>query len=69
MDHTADLDLEPKTITRPNIKLEGHTDVVIAADWLASGHQVITASWDHLARLYDVETGELVDTLSGDYWC
>lgn len=46
-------------------ELLGHTGVVIAADWLPSGDQVITASWDRTATLYDLETGELVQSLSG----
>lgn len=37
----------------------------MAADWLPSGEQVITASWDRTALLYDVETGELLQTLTG----
>ncbi|KAL0156977.1 hypothetical protein M9458_048223, partial [Cirrhinus mrigala] len=39
--------------------------VVIAADWLVGGKQVVTASWDRAANLYDVETSELVHTLTG----
>lgn len=40
--------------------------VVIAADWLAGGDQVITASWDRTANVYDVQTGELVTQLVGN---
>jgi WD40 repeat protein len=39
--------------------------VVIAADWLVGGKQVVTASWDRTANLYDVETSELVHSLTG----
>lgn len=37
----------------------------MAADWVPSGDQIITASWDRTASLYDVETGELVQSLGG----
>lgn len=47
------------------IELQGHIGVVIAADWLAGGDQVITASWDRTANVYDVQTGELVTQLVG----
>ncbi|CAL1276012.1 unnamed protein product [Larinioides sclopetarius] len=47
------------------IELQGHIGVVIAADWLAGGEQVITASWDRTANVYDVQTGELVTQLVG----
>lgn len=45
--------------------LKSHQGVVIAADWLVGGKQVVTASWDRAANLYDVETSELVHTLTG----
>lgn len=35
-----------------------HTSVVVAADWLPGGDQIITASWDRSAILWDVETKE-----------
>uniref|UniRef100_A0AAY4AG63 WD repeat-containing protein 37 n=2 Tax=Denticeps clupeoides TaxID=299321 RepID=A0AAY4AG63_9TELE len=45
--------------------LKSHQGVVIAADWLVGGKQVVTASWDRTANLYDVETSDLVHTLTG----
>ncbi|CAL8369309.1 unnamed protein product [Boreogadus saida] len=45
--------------------LRSHQGVVIAADWLVGGRQVVTASWDRAANLYDVETSELVHSLTG----
>ncbi|XP_061653313.1 WD repeat-containing protein 37-like isoform X1 [Phyllopteryx taeniolatus] len=45
--------------------LRSHQGVVIAADWLVGGKQVVTASWDRAANLYDVETSELVHSLTG----
>lgn len=39
--------------------------MVIAADWLVGGKQAVTASWDRTANLFDVETAELVHSLTG----
>lgn len=52
-------------IRQPMIELTGHVGVVIAADWVTDGSQVITSSWDRTANLYDVETGEIVNTFQG----
>nr|CAD7570505.1 unnamed protein product [Timema californicum] len=41
----------------PLCELVGHNGVVMAADWLPGGDQVITASWDRTANLFDAETG------------
>ncbi|XP_020788043.1 WD repeat-containing protein 37 isoform X2 [Boleophthalmus pectinirostris] len=49
----------------PTTTLRSHQGVVIAADWLVGGRQVVTASWDRAANLYDVETSELVHSLTG----
>lgn len=49
----------------PMATLRSHQGVVIAADWLVGGRQVVTASWDRAANLYDVETCELVHSLTG----
>lgn len=43
----------------------GHSSVVVAADWLPEFNQIITASWDRTAILWDVETKEQLQTLSG----
>jgi len=37
----------------------------MASDWLLGGDQIITASWDRTANLYDVETSELLNSLTG----
>ena len=39
--------------------------VVIAAEWMCDGKQLVSASWDHVAKLWDAERGECVCTLSG----
>lgn len=43
----------------------GHSSVVVMADWLSGAEQIITASWDRTAILWDVETKESLQTLSG----
>ena len=60
---------DPACIRTPSMELQGHSSVVIAADWLTGGGQVITASWDRTANLYDVETGDIVNTLTGLLVC
>ncbi|XP_048237706.1 WD repeat-containing protein 37-like [Haliotis rufescens] len=64
-DDGGDLVQESNKLRTPQVELTGHTDVVIAADWMVGGAQVISASWDRLAILYDAETGEQISTLSG----
>lgn len=56
---------EPPTLRTPIRELLGHTGVVIAADWLLGAEQIVTASWDRTANLYDAETGEIIHTLCG----
>lgn len=53
------------TLRTPVKELLGHTGVVIAADWLFGAEQIVTASWDRTANLYDAETGEVIHTLCG----
>jgi WD40 repeat protein len=45
--------------------LKEHTGVVIAAEWMCDGKQLVTASWDHTSKLWDAEHGKCVSTLSG----
>ncbi|WAR04299.1 WDR37-like protein [Mya arenaria] len=53
------------SLRTPLRELIGHNNVVIAADWLCSGSQLVTASWDRTAILFDAETGENLNTLFG----
>ncbi|KAL4624656.1 WD repeat-containing protein 37-like [Arapaima gigas] len=53
------------TLRVASTALKSHQGVVICADWLVGGKQVVTASWDRAANLYDVETSELVHSLTG----
>jgi len=39
--------------------------ISVAGEWLICGEQVLTASWDRSAHIYDVETAKIVSTLSG----
>lgn len=43
----------------------GHSSVVVAVDWTYDYDQVITASWDRTAILWDIETREPIHILSG----
>lgn len=47
----------------------GHSSVVVAADWISSSSdsptQIITASWDRSAILWDIETRSSIQTLTG----
>ncbi|XP_023940397.1 WD repeat-containing protein 37 [Bicyclus anynana] len=55
----------PEVLRTPLSELSGHSGVVVAADWLTGGDHVITASWDRTANLYDVETGDCLQILTG----
>lgn len=55
----------PEVLRTPLAELAGHQGVVVAADWLTGGDHVITASWDRTANLYDVETGDCLQILTG----
>ena len=43
--------------------LEGHTTWVESAVYNATGSQIVTASWDGTAKVWDVETGKLLYSL------
>ncbi|XP_036117490.1 WD repeat-containing protein 37 isoform X3 [Molossus molossus] len=64
-DVDGDVSSDCPTIRVPLTSLKSHQGVVIAADWLVGGKQAVTASWDRTANLYDVETAELVHSLTG----
>ncbi|VDO98704.1 unnamed protein product [Soboliphyme baturini] len=53
------------TIKSPVLRLTGHTAPVVAVDWLATDNQIITASWDRTALIYDAERGEILNILTG----
>uniref|UniRef100_A0A7M4EG51 WD repeat-containing protein 37 n=1 Tax=Crocodylus porosus TaxID=8502 RepID=A0A7M4EG51_CROPO len=64
-DGDGDASSDCPTIRVPLTSLKSHQGVVIAADWLVGGKQAVTASWDRTANLYEVETSELVHSLTG----
>lgn len=61
----GDMASESVIMRSPIMELNSHSDVLIAADWMASGSQVITASWDRAANLHDAETGNVISVLAG----
>lgn len=65
VDDVCDQIQEVSTLRTPTMELSGHIGVIVAADWMAEGSQVITASWDRSAILFDAETGEQIITLTG----
>ncbi|KAL5010395.1 hypothetical protein ScPMuIL_012700 [Solemya velum] len=64
-DDLGDQVTELTTLRVPMLELTGHMGVVMSADWMTGGDQVITASWDRLAILHDAETGEQISNLTG----
>ncbi|CAH0551872.1 unnamed protein product [Brassicogethes aeneus] len=53
------------TLRTPFIEFAGHSGAISSADWLAGAEQIITASWDRLAIMHDVETGRMLTTFTG----
>ncbi|OQV21512.1 WD repeat-containing protein 37 [Hypsibius exemplaris] len=49
----------------PLMVLRSHTNTVTCADWITGGDQVITASSDRSAIVFDVETGDNLNTFAG----
>lgn len=58
-----------ETLRTPLQDFTSHSSVVVAADWISSStdspSQIITASWDRSAILWDVETKAPIQTLTG----
>ena len=53
-----------QTVRSPITTLLGHLGVVISCAWL-NEDLAVTAGWDRVANLYNVETGVLLQTLAG----
>src|SRR5512133_3885038 len=47
------------------LTLKGHTGSVVSARFSADGSRILTASFDHTARVWDARTGGLLLTLRG----
>ncbi len=43
----------------------GHTSNVYSAVFNSTGNQIVTASYDNTAKIWDAHTGELLHTLEG----
>uniref|UniRef100_A0A0N4ZNB7 WD repeat-containing protein 37 n=1 Tax=Parastrongyloides trichosuri TaxID=131310 RepID=A0A0N4ZNB7_PARTI len=54
-----------ENISVPMKILEGHKNAVVSAVFFPSGDKVLTASWDRIANIYDIETGNVINSLSG----
>ena len=52
----------------PNSLLYPHSPAapVMSCDWLVEGQQLVTASWDHTAKLWDFESGQVIHSLEGE---
>lgn len=59
------MDFRASTLRTPVCELGGHSGAISAAEWLPGAEQVITAAWDRLAVLHDVETACTLTTLTG----
>jgi len=58
------------TLRTPLQEFVGHSSVVVSADWISQSNnesptQIITASWDRTAILWDIETKAAIQTLTG----
>ncbi|GMT19069.1 hypothetical protein PFISCL1PPCAC_10366, partial [Pristionchus fissidentatus] len=56
---------EPRRISSPLIRLTGHKGVISSCQWMSTGSQLVSGSWDRTANLYDVERGEILNVLTG----
>ena len=37
----------------------------MSCDWLSNGQKLVTASWDHTAKLWDFKTAQVIHSLEG----
>src|SRR5439155_17480234 len=47
--------------------LRGHRDALTSVDVSPDGTRIVTASFDHDARVWDVATGRLIEVLRGHF--
>ena len=60
--------LQCSSTSLPNSLLYPHSPAapVMSCDWLVEGQQLVTASWDHTAKLWDFESGQVIHSLEGE---
>jgi WD40 repeat protein len=54
-----------RNMDRSRAVLEGHIDAVSTAAYSPDGSRIVTASWDHTARIWDARTGVLLGVIAG----
>jgi WD40 repeat protein len=54
-----------RELSKVSTLLQGHTALVISADFSTSGDKVVTAAADNTAKIWDVSSGRCVQTLMG----
>lgn len=52
--------------TLPQFELRGHTDIIISMDVSPDSKRLVTGSLDETTRLFDLESGEVLLSASGD---
>ena len=50
------------------VGLEGHKDAVLSVAWSNDGKKLLTGSYDHSARLWDINDGASKEYLGHDWW-
>jgi DNA-binding beta-propeller fold protein YncE len=50
---------------QPAVVMDGHRDILYAADWSPDGNVIATAGYDRTIQLWDVATGKNLQTLKG----
>ena len=53
------------TSPMPSASLEGHSQAVTCVSWNAGGNRVVSGSYDHSVRVWDVETASCSRTIVG----
>jgi len=51
---------------KPVSSLSGHSQCVSGVVWLENSNQIISGSWDHSIRVWDIESASNVNTLNGN---
>ena len=46
--------------------LSGHAGVVLSVAFSADGSKVVSGSWDETVKIWNADSGEVIQTLSGE---